>query len=167
MDEFILMADELKELQDSWEQKEGDLYYIKTNLYLSACGCHLTPVRPREGDLEQVAQYQAGKIDRYNVSLFGFYSTRDGFKCDSQTLRKHVTFLPTQEWIQEELLKNGTVESVSYDFFSFIFSKRYGNLVDSYDFNSLWLLLYAKEKFGLIWDSFESEWIDIKDFGGE
>ena len=140
------MCEKAKQLQRSWKPKVGDYVWRKYTFF----GEEIDKQFWDKDKMEEII------ILTYASSIDGYFSaTKDGeeriFNSHNEAHKKTCIWLPTQEQLQEMMLK--PKNTLCPDIFTLIALLGVFAAVNKYDnMNELWVAFVMKEKYNKIWN---------------
>ncbi len=143
MREYYRMCEAAKEIQEEWQPRVGDRFYLAINLYQTSSGC-LVP-------------FKNGKL-LYKEGIY--YLIPPQFSFLSELIFKnpnlHFVFVvPYQEYYQKKLLNEFQNERrLFHEFVNFVIPQK---LLLKYGLDEAWILFYYDTVYEKIWDG--EQWI--------
>jgi hypothetical protein len=145
----IKIFESAEELQNNWKPKLGDLYYLNQELYIGTDGS----LTAQQYDNQRV---YCNELTPYFTKGFNFVDQK--FFVEEEVF-SHSIFIPSQEYLQEKLLKKfHSDEAILFAFVKFYCN---GSKINSYHFTELWLLFYYYYIYKLGWDGEDFVKIEI------
>lgn len=143
-EDYIHMCEAATELNNYWRPGVGDRVYLKKDLFLY------------DGKLTMVKYL--GQDPIYKEGIYHLSEENLMEIADPQIFFSFCVFLPSQEQLQQKILKaHKSRYQVLNEFYDFAATKDLDVLIKHHTFNEVWLMFYYYTMHGKIWNG--EDWI--------